>query len=213
MAEDLEQDAAADQQAATISTEDAEPTTEGDIEAESTVEDETTAVEDDPSEITDEEFEQLRENEVAYRWEASEYVHNNKSGLWYLGLVGLLIVLIGLAALLHYWLEIVAFLVMGAAIVVYARRPPRVLTYELGPTGITVDGKELPFSQFTSFGVLADIDWHTIDLEPVQRFAARLSIIFDPEDFDAVVGHLELHLPRVDRDPDVIERVARLIRF
>jgi hypothetical protein len=209
MAEDLEQDAASDPQLDAESEEEVEPTTE----AEEDAPEQEIAETGDSGEISDEELEELRENEVAYRWQASEYVHNNKSGMWYLGLVGLLIVLIGLAALLRYWLEIVAFLAMGAAIVVYARRAPRVLTYELGPTGITVEGKELPFSQFTSFGVLADIDWHTIDLEPVQRFAARLSIIFDPNDFDAIVGHLELHLPRVDRDPDVIERVARLIRF
>jgi hypothetical protein len=172
-----------------------------------------TNVDQGQEELTSDELEELRDNEVAFAWQASEYVHNHKTATWYFGLTVLLIVLIGLTILLHYWLEIVAFLLMGLAIVVYARRPPRTLMYELTPNGITIEGRDMLFSEFRSFGVLADMDWHTIDLEPAKRFSPRLSVIFDPKDFDAIVGHLELHLPRVDRDPDVVERLTRLIRF
>jgi hypothetical protein len=169
--------------------------------------------EGDQEELTADELDELRSNEVAFRWEASEYVHNHKTSSWYFGLGVLMIVLIGLAILLHYWLEIIAFPLMGVAIVVYARRPPRTLMYELTPNGITIDGREMPFTEFRSFGVLSDVEWHTIDLEPAKRFSPRLAIIFDTDDFEAIVGHLELHLPRVDRDPDVVERLSRLIRF
>jgi hypothetical protein len=163
--------------------------------------------------MTPEELDEARASEVAYSWEASEYVHHHKGMGWYLGLLGLLVVLVAVAVLLKLWLTIGAFLAMALAIVVYARRPPRTLLYELSQKGIKIDGKEYPYSEFRSFGVLKDLEWHTIDLEPVRRFNPRMSILFDNDDFDAIVGHLELHLPRTDRNPDVIERLTRTLRF
>ncbi|MDB5179183.1 MAG: hypothetical protein JWN01_1126 [Patescibacteria group bacterium] len=168
---------------------------------------------DSEGELTPEEFDELRANEVAYSWQASEYVHHHKGKGWYAALLGIVVVLIGGAVLLHYWLEIVAFLVMGAAVVVYARKPPRTLMYELTPKGIRVDGKESLYEQFRSFSVLADEEWHSIDLIPVKRFSPPLSVLFDTDDFDQIVGHLELHLSREDQPPDVVDRLSRYLRF
>jgi hypothetical protein len=159
------------------------------------------------------ELDELRANEVAFSWQASEYVHHHKGSGWYLALFAGLAVLIAVVALMRYWLGIVAFLAMGGAVWVYARRPPRTLTYELTPLGISADGREFPFAEFRSFGVLSDIEWHTIDLDPTKRFSPRMAILFGDDDFDTIVGHLELHLPRVDRDPDLIERATNWLRF
>ena len=163
--------------------------------------------------MTPEELEEARANEVAFSWQASEYVHHHKGMGWYAALFGALALLVFVAMVLHLWLETSLFVVMGAAVVVYARKPPRTLTYELTPKGITIEGKQYLFSEFRSFGVLKDEEWHTIDLEPMKRLAPRLSILFDSDDFDSVVGHLELHLPRADREPDPIERLSRYLRF
>jgi len=167
----------------------------------------------DESAMTAEELEEARANEVAFSWQASEYVHHHKGPGWYGALFGGLAVLVLLVLLLRLWLEAGLFVVMGVAVIVYAKKPPRTLTYELTPKGITIEGKQYLFSEFRSFGVLKDEDWHTIDLEPMKRLAPRLSILFDPDDFDSVVGHLELHLPRADRDPDPIEKLSRYLRF
>lgn len=177
-----------------------------------------TAVAPEPLPVPDDEMsadqlEQLRSQEVAFTWQASEYVQHHKSGLWYVILVALAAGLVVVAVWLHYWLEIGLFGVMAAAIIVYARKPPRTLTYEVSPQGITVDGKLHPYDMFRSFGVLPDISWHTIDLEPSQRLMPRMAILFDEADFDQIIGHLELHLPRVDRQPDLVERITRIVRF
>jgi hypothetical protein len=169
--------------------------------------------EDGPGEMTQEELEQARANEVAFSWQASEYVHHHKGASWYAALLGGVGVLVGAAALLHYWLPIGAFLAMGVAILVYARKPPRTLMYELTPKGITIEGKAYPFAEFRSFGVLNEEEFHSIDLEPVKRFSPRITVLFDSDDFDSIVGHLELHLPRTDREPDVIERASKYLRF
>lgn len=161
----------------------------------------------------DSDLAEARAQEVAFSWQASEYVHHRKGPGWYAGFIGGLAALSALAIWLHFWLTIGAFVAMGIAIVVYAHRPPRTLLYELTPTGITIDGRQFDFSQFRSFGVLPDEEWHSIDLEPVKRFDPRMTILFDDADFDEIVGHLELHLSRIDRQPDIIERLSRYLRF
>lgn len=157
--------------------------------------------------------EQPQETEVAFRWQATEYVHHHKSAGWYAGLIGVIVVLVGGAALLGLWLYIAVFLIMGVAVFVYARKPPRVMTYELSAEGVHIDGKLFPFAIFRSFGVMPDDEWHSIDLEPAKRFSPRMVLLFNEENFEEIVGHLELHLPRVDRQPDMIERLTRYLRF
>ena len=163
--------------------------------------------------VTPDELEDLRANEVAYSWQASEYVDHQKGIIWNIVLLGGVIALVALAAWLKFWLSVGAFVVMGAAVFIYAHKPPRTLTYELTSKGITIDGKFYDYSEFRSFGVLPDIEWHTIDLDPVKRLSPQTSLLFEEDDFDIVVGHLELHLPRIDRRPDAIERISRHLRF
>lgn len=162
---------------------------------------------------TDEDALPADQLEEPISWEASEYVHHTKGVGWYFGLGAVVTVLLVMAAVLHSWLGIGVFLVMGVAIAVYAQKPPRILTYQLDGLNVTIDGKSYPYSTFRSYGVLSDTEWHAIDLEPTQRFMPRLTVLFGDDDFDLIVDHLSLHLPRMDRQPDVIERISRYLRF
>lgn len=151
--------------------------------------------------------------EMAYSWEASEFVHHHKSMLWYAVMWSAIIALAAIAVWLHLWLEIGVFVLMGIAILVYASKAPRTLLYELGPDGIHIDGKLYAYTAFRSFSVSQEPEWHSVDLEPVKRFSPRVVMLYDPEDYDPIVGHLEVHLPREDREPDMIEKITRAVRF
>jgi hypothetical protein len=161
----------------------------------------------------DAELERLRAEEQAFRWQASEYVHHHKSAAWYAGLAAFTAALVGLAVVLHYWTSIALFGVMAVAVVIYANKPPRTMTYELSPDGLKIDDKDYHYKEFRSFGVLPDVDWHSIDLEPAKRFSPRITVLFGDDDLKTIVGHLELHLPRVDRKPDLVEQATRYLRF
>lgn len=159
------------------------------------------------------EDELLESDEPTFQWQASEYVQHHKGVGWYLGLVAIVLILLGVAFINQQWLGIAVLLVMAIAVVVYANKPPRILTYMLDFKGITIESKFYAYDQFRSFSVLQDSEWHAIDLEPTQRFMPRLTIIFVSEDLDGIVEHLSLHLPRTDRQPDLIERLTRYVRF
>ena len=150
---------------------------------------------------------------AGFAWQASEFIHHDKGKAWY-GLLGLVVLaLLAVAYFTRQWLSIVVFVVMAIAVIVYAKKPPRTLTYELSANGIAIDGHDYPFGQFRSFAVMPDLSWHAIDLEPTQRFMPRLTVLFESDDLDAVVGHMSQYLPRVDRQPDAIERLTRYLRF
>jgi hypothetical protein len=153
------------------------------------------------------------EPEEPYEWQASEYIQHHKGVVWYVGLFSVVAALLVIAVIMKIWLSIGVFLAMAAAIVVYAKKPPRVLAYHVDDKGIKIEGKDYPYATFRSFSVVSEEEWHSIDLEPVQRFVPRLSLLFGDDDFDAIVTHLVRHLPRDDRDPDLIERFSRYLRF
>ena len=148
-----------------------------------------------------------------FNWQASEYVHHEKGPLWYGGLVVLLALLTVVAVLTHEWLAIAVFVFMFLAVVVYGSRQPRTLNYGISQDGIDIEGKNYAFDSFRSFSVTEDVAWHSVDLEPTQRFMPRLTLLLDNEHVSEIVSRLESQLPRFDRKPDLIERVARYLRF
>ncbi len=153
------------------------------------------------------------DHEVTFSWHASEYVHHHKNASWYIGLFAITGVLTVGAVILKSWLSIGLFLSMAGALAALAGRPPKVLLYELTASELIIDGKAFPLEEFRSFGVLPGEEWHSIDLEPTKRFMLRLSLLFEDADYDEIVGHLEQFLPRADRQPDLIERITRYLRF
>lgn len=146
-------------------------------------------------------------------WQASEYIHHDKRFGWYAIFFVIVAGLIAVAALTHQWLTIGVFVVMAGALAMYANKPPRVLTYSLGEHGIMIETKFYPYDTFRSFGLIQDVAWHLIDLEPLKRLMPRLSIMFEDDKRDQIVAILTEFLPRHDRQPDLVERAARYLHF
>jgi hypothetical protein len=149
----------------------------------------------------------------SFSWQASEFIHHQKSAGWYATLALIAVALVAAAILTQQWFSIAVFASMTAAVVVYASKEPRVLSYRIDNTGITIDNKPNPYKNFKSYSVVKDTGWQMIDLDPTQRFMPRVSIIFDNDDLDKITALLDTKLPRIDREPDWIEKLTRSIRF
>ena len=149
----------------------------------------------------------------SFTWQASEYVYHQKPAVWYLALWVLTALLCGGLALMHQWLSIVVVVVMALAVMVYSRKEPRTLNYALDDQGISIEGKVSSYHLFKSYSAHEEVGWREIDLEPARRFAPRLTVLCELENYDAIEDILAQHLPRVDRDPDWIERATRYIKF
>ncbi len=148
------------------------------------------------------------------RWQAHEYIHHEKNGLWF---VLFAIVVIGLIALAILVIQSITFAilipVMAAALLVYSHRPPRVLNYTLSRQGLHINDRLYPFADFKGFGVVRDGAEYSVMLIPTKRFLPGVSVYFPEEAGEAIVDMLGARLPMQELHLDIIDKLVRKLRL
>lgn len=147
-------------------------------------------------------------------WEASEYIHHHKPVWWYVGF-GVIVLVLSVFA---FWLSddilsVVVLVLMAVAVLVYSVRQPHTLRYSISDQSIIVGHKEYTYDQFRSFSIMQDGGLYSITFAPTKRFAPPLSIYFDQQDADRIMEILVRHLPHVEGETDLVERLSRILRF
>jgi hypothetical protein len=147
-------------------------------------------------------------------WEASEYIHHQNSFMWYLVCIGLGIVLTLLSFfLLRAWSFSFLILVITAAIVIYGRRPPRNMSYQLTTSTLHINESSYDLHDFRSFGVVQEEAFYSIVLIPTKRFMPAINLYFPAEAGEQIVDRLGSILPMEVFEPDFIDRFVKKIRF
>lgn len=148
-------------------------------------------------------------------WTAQEYVHLDRSPLWFVVFIVIVLGLISVDVfLLKSWTFSVLVVVMAVALVIYIRRPPRSLTYALSPTqGLYVGEKLYVFDEFKSFGLIRDGESFSIMLIPRKRFAPGVSVYFPEETGERIVDILGKQLPMENLKLDVVDIIVRKLRL
>jgi uncharacterized membrane protein YobD (UPF0266 family) len=156
----------------------------------------------------------MPEDDAVLEWEASEYVHHDKSPMWFAGLAGIMLVLLAVAYFLtHSWTFIVLVVVMAVAIGVFATRAPRILHYALTNTGMHIEESFYHYSDFRAFGIVEDGGLYSIMLIPIKRFMPAVSIYFAEDDGEEIVDILGARLPMQELHLDSVDRLMRRLRF
>lgn len=147
-------------------------------------------------------------------WQAHEYVHHEKSPLWFtlFGFVTLIFMAIAVFVIKDISFAILVP-VMAAALLVYTYRPPRLLDYTLSKHGLHVNDRLYSFTEFTGFRVIHDGEEYSILLVPVKRFKLGLSIYFPEERGEAIVDMLGARLPMEEHRHDFLDRIIRKLRL
>lgn len=147
-------------------------------------------------------------------WQAQEYVHHERSALWF---VVFAVVVFGLMAVSIFLMKAYTFTVlipiMAAAVIVYVRRPPRVLSYTLSDQGLYINDKLYPLAEYKSFAVIQDDREYSILLIPVKRFMPGVSVYFPENSGQAIVDMLGVRMPMEERKLDPVDRFLRKIRM
>lgn len=148
-------------------------------------------------------------------WTAQEYIHQDKSPLWFILFT---FVVIGLIAVDFFFLKSWTFsalvIVMAIAVIVFSRRPPRDINYALsGSQGLYVGEKLHHFDEFKAFGVLEEDGHHSIMLIPTKRFAPGVSVYFPEEAGEQIVDMLGQRLPMENLKLDAIDVIVRKLRL
>lgn len=147
-------------------------------------------------------------------WQAYEYIHQEKNPLWF-AVFG--IVVIALIALAIFLLKSVTFAVliplMAVALVVYSKRPPRLLNYTVSSQGLHVNDRLYPFVDFKGFGVVHDGNEYSILLIPRKRFKPGASVYFPEEAGEAIVDMLGARLPMQELHVDIVDKLIHKLRI
>ena len=148
-------------------------------------------------------------------WTAQEYIHLDRSPLWF---VGFIVAVLGLIALgifvFQAWSFSVLIVVMAVALLVYIRRPPRTLTYALSPAqGLYVGERLYTFDEFKAFGLIQDEGNYSIMLIPRKRFSPGVSVFFPDDAGERIVDILGQRLPMENLKLDIVDVIVRKLRL
>lgn len=171
------------------------------------------SADDEPSMPDAEQKPPSRADIDSVEWQAPEYVHHDKGTLWFVGLGIVTIVGAALAFIFGQWLFAVLIVVMGLALGVLAKRPPRDVHYLITNDSVTIGGKVFRFNQFKSFGILNEGDIYAGLLRPAKRFMPSVTVYFRHEDGERIFDALAANLPMEEIKPDVFDKFMKRLRF
>lgn len=147
-------------------------------------------------------------------WSAQEYIHIDKSPIWFIIFALVTLALIVLGFFFLGWTFSVLVVVMAVAIIVYIRRPPRTLTYALSPAqGLYVGERLHHFDEFRAFGLIKDGEHNSIMMIPRKRFSPGVSVYFPEDAGERIVDILGQRLPMENLKLDIVDVVVRKLRL
>jgi hypothetical protein len=147
-------------------------------------------------------------------WTASEFVAHQKGFGWYmvLGLIGFVIAA-GVYLVTHDIFSVVVVGTLAAVIGVAANQKPRVMTYRLDRSGLTIGQKLHPYGEFKSFSVVNEGAFASVTFLPLKRFMLSVSVYVAPDDQSRIIEALSRHLPMQPAGRDTFDHMLRRIRF
>lgn len=158
----------------------------------------------------------MANKEAVVNWDAQEYVVREKGALWYVVLVLVVIVAVGVDIWLLGWggWSLAALIIVSAvALIVYSKRPPRVLHYSLSDKGLSEGNKLYEFGDYKYFGVLKDEGRFSIVMVPKKRFGEKVTVSFPEEHGEKIVDMFGERLLMETVELDFIDKIVKLLRI
>jgi hypothetical protein len=147
-------------------------------------------------------------------WSASEFISHEKNGSWFAMLIaGSLILGIAIFVVTREWFSLIAIAILAAAIGIFGNLRPRVLEYSIDPDGIGIGEKHFRHEEFRSFAVIEDGAMPSLQLLPLKRFMAPITMYLDPAQADTIIDTLGAYLPFEHRERDFVDKLSSRFRF
>lgn len=147
-------------------------------------------------------------------WTASEFIHHDKSFVWYLVLSVVTVIIATLVYLVrHDYFATGAVVVVAIIFGIIGTRKPRSLDYRLDDKGLGVAGKVYSYQHFKSYFVGHDSALASLNLVPLRRFMPILTVYYDPADETDIEETVSNYLPMEQREKDILDKFLQKIRF
>ena len=147
-------------------------------------------------------------------WRGPEFVDHHKSSAWMLMLVVVSVLVVTLVYLLtRDVLSIVVISVLAVIFAISAVRSPKTVNYSVDVSGITVDQKKYPYSDFRAFSVYDDGGVDSLILMPTKRWMIPLTVCVPKEGLSAVTELIGSRVPIEKHSFTFIDSILQRIRF
>lgn len=155
----------------------------------------------------------IRPDEVV-SWRAKEYVVEKRDARWYIAVLIISLILMGIAVWLKYWSFVLLVAVSVVALFVYINRPARDLNYKLDKNGLLEDNKKMyNYANFKAFSVVQDGNNFSIVLMPKQRFSLPVRVYFPQEQGEKIVDMFGIKLPMKEYKEDLLDKMVKFLRI
>ena len=146
-------------------------------------------------------------------WQAKEFIHHERTTIWYVAFVVIIGGLLALSVFMQAWTFTAVLVAIAVVILIYIRRPPHVMTYSLSNDGLNIDQALHRYEEFKAFGVIRDGQEFSVMLVPRKRFQPGITVYFPEEAGEDIVDALGSRLPMQDLHLDVVDRIVRTLRL
>jgi hypothetical protein len=148
------------------------------------------------------------DDQALIRWQATEYMHQERNPLWFAVLALVAIVLVILALVIMKSITFAILIpVMAVTLIMYVRRPPALNDYIVSRKGLHINDRLYTYDQFRSFGVVQHGGHNSIVLVPRKRFQLGQTLYFPDEVGEPLVDMLAARLPMKEAAPDIIDKI------
>jgi hypothetical protein len=146
-------------------------------------------------------------------WQAPEFIKYEKPKGWYMAVWIIAIALAVVGFLTKSVFMIVLVVVAGLLVTLYGAKSPKILSFVLSEKSLTIQKREYPLEDFSSFWIFPDEEWHTLSLNHKKRTKQHLKILV-PTDIVRRVRQLTIGvLLEEEQQRSALEEFADKLRF
>lgn len=146
-------------------------------------------------------------------WEALEHHHEHKSADWY-WTVG---IIAGSATIASFLLDNVMFglviIVAAITLMLQAARPPRIIKVIISEHGVRVGRFQYRYDSLESFWINKHETPPALLLNSKRMFAPLMVIRLEDMEIDAVRALLSAHIPQVEQQEPLLQKLAEYLGF
>jgi hypothetical protein len=148
-------------------------------------------------------------------WKAAEFHYLEKDYLWYVGVVFVGLLLLAFAVWQKSYFFGIFVLIATTLVVEFGKRRPRVLEYDLGEKGISIDGTLYAhYEDLKSFYIRKRLGFlDEIVFQKSSRINPFIHLPIDEELAKEARAHLLRYLPEAPHEETLVEIIAERIGF
>lgn len=153
-------------------------------------------------------------DDILLAWEADEFLHHDRTVVWYImALIGI-VLLIFYAIVTAAWSMAIAVALMGGVLYLYSHEAPTTRPIIITKLGVHFGHKYYSYHQLKSFWFINEPNYQALVLEVADKLNSQLMIQLHGQDMSEIRDVLLKELPEDEgKEESLIDRFGRFLKI